>query len=126
MLSILEVSEKVFGPVYNNQLIEVLAKLRTETITLREVDHLFQDIRERPQILQTELQMLARLRADQGVGWVPLRMQQIQDYYQVQHQAQAAGELLKIRTAFELKGNFKPMEILNQVVSLVFAYIADS
>ncbi|XP_072028229.1 E3 ubiquitin-protein ligase rnf213-alpha-like [Amphiura filiformis] len=120
MLSILEVFTQVFGPVYTNQLPEVLTKLQMETITLGQVDFLFRDIRDRPQILQNEFQMLARLRSDQNAVWVAPRLKQIQDYYRVQHQAQAAGELLKIRDAFILNGNFKPMETLNNVNAKTF------
>ncbi|XP_072029083.1 E3 ubiquitin-protein ligase rnf213-alpha-like [Amphiura filiformis] len=118
VLSILEVATQVFGPVYNNQLIEVITKLSTEAITLGEVDNLFRDIISRPEILQSELQMLARMRPKSRLRdavWVAKKLNKIQEYYQVQHQAQAAGELLKIRDAFVLKGNFKPMETLNNV-----------
>ncbi len=120
VLGILEVATNVFIPVYNNKLMEVLTKLQRETITLGEVDCFFQDLTSRPNVLRSELQMLARLRRDQGEAWVQPRFEKIMAYYRVQHQAQAAGELLKIRDAFALKGDFKPMEDLNSVVSKTY------
>ena len=124
-LSLVEVFTLVFVPVYTNQLPEIAMKLCTEETTLGDIDNLFRDISDKQHIMCTELLNLARLPSPAQAGgeaWVTPRLKQIQDYYSVQNQAQAAGELLKIRDAFELKGNFKPMEILNDIVSSLKVY----
>ena len=117
MLSLEEVATLIWHKVYNDQLQETSTKLTTGTITLGEVDFNFKElIRSQHNLMRDEVTKLMSLGEEANQKIVTERLHQIDDYYQYQQLSDLAGEILNVKEAFDLKGDFGVMETLHKVV----------
>ncbi|XP_072046321.1 E3 ubiquitin-protein ligase rnf213-alpha-like [Amphiura filiformis] len=117
VLSLSDVATKVWHPVHDIQLKEISAKLTNAQITFAYVDMYFKDLIENEADLQDELRRLMSLQGDVDDGIIEGRLGQIKDYFHYKHQSSAAGEMLNIKDAFELTGDFVPIKTLAEVTS---------
>ena len=122
MLSLSDVTTDVWKPAYDEQLCEISNKLSKALISLGEVDVYFGDLinKDKEPVLRDELKRVMNLHFQGDVDEAVLgnRLRQIKDYYQYKQQSSVAGEMLNIRNAFDLKGDFSPMETLSEVVRI--------
>ncbi|XP_077980162.1 E3 ubiquitin-protein ligase rnf213-alpha-like [Glandiceps talaboti] len=109
-LKILDVAKGVWDPV-----IEGLARILTTTengsMTLGEIDSVFGMFADQYRELEKELKQLCRNRPGEQ-SWIDERVQQIEQYRQLQHRITAVETITDIKELFKLTGNFKAIDML--------------
>ncbi|XP_072042938.1 E3 ubiquitin-protein ligase rnf213-alpha-like [Amphiura filiformis] len=116
-LSLSEVNAQIWKPVMK-QLQDIKGKLIYGQIVLRDVEDMFKDLRasdDWQELIEEELTKFINLKGGVDPAVTQERLQQIVAYYEMQQAADLAGVILKLRDAYELKGNFEREE---QVCSL--------
>ncbi len=122
VLSLEDVAKRVWQPVYNEQLPRKSATLRDATITIREVEQLFGEIKDPRDVLEDEVRTLLNITGGVEQNILDARLQQIEDYFRYRQETNVAAELVNVRDAFSLKGDFKAMETLSRVVNIIDYY----
>ncbi len=117
VLSLEDVAKRVWQPVYSEQLPGKADKLGDGSITLREVEQLFNEIKDQRDILEEEVRTILNVTGSMEQNILDTRLQQIEDYYRYQNLSNIAAELVNVRDAFSLEGDFAAMETLSTVVN---------
>ena len=116
VLSLEDVEKSIWRPVYS-KMKRTSSLLVMGSITFNQVQAIFGDINNRPDELLKEVQKLM------SVHYVPhdddarKRVAQIETLFRYQKLSQVTTEILDVRDAFGLKGDFKPLEELQKCVS---------
>ncbi|CAH1273731.1 RNF213 [Branchiostoma lanceolatum] len=107
-LSINDVLIQVWKPAYQKWL-ELRQNLKDGNITLDEVDETFGQFKNEYRKLENELKMLAR---NPREGWMKDRVLQIQQYHKLNEHLDAADVVKDVKEKYNLKGDFKGVEVL--------------
>uniref|UniRef100_A0A8C0FVX5 RING-type E3 ubiquitin transferase n=1 Tax=Bubo bubo TaxID=30461 RepID=A0A8C0FVX5_BUBBB len=87
--------------------------LRSGSLTLSEVDRVFQEFTNHPEDLKTELHTICELRPGEDRGWIDQRFQQIQQYHEMHLTFDAAKIIANVKEkSLNLSGDFSILENL--------------
>ncbi|XP_078674105.1 E3 ubiquitin-protein ligase rnf213-alpha-like isoform X2 [Branchiostoma floridae x Branchiostoma belcheri] len=107
-LSVDGVLGQVWTPAYQKWL-ELRQNVKDGKITLQDVDETFGQFKNEYRKLENELKMLAK---NPREGWVKERVLQIEQYHQLNKHLDAADVVKDVKEKYNLKGDFKGVEIL--------------
>ncbi|XP_066291012.1 E3 ubiquitin-protein ligase RNF213-like isoform X3 [Branchiostoma lanceolatum] len=107
-LSVDAVLSQVWKPAYQKWL-ELRQNLKDGNITLDEVDETFGQFKNEYRKLENELKMLAK---NPREGWIKERVLQIQQYHKLNEHLDAADVVKDVKEKYNLKGDFKGVEVL--------------
>ncbi|XP_077865143.1 E3 ubiquitin-protein ligase RNF213-like [Saccoglossus kowalevskii] len=108
-LSIKELETTIWTPTLQ-KIFDLKRDVEKGTITLADIDKVFNQFDRNVENIQTELSMIA----DGNLGqWVELRTRQIRIYYNVSSVYMAAGIVLNLKETYDLTGDFKSVELLS-------------
>ncbi|KAI8515033.1 hypothetical protein Bbelb_076240 [Branchiostoma belcheri] len=99
---------QVWTPAYQKWL-ELRQNVKDGKITLQDVDETFGQFKNEYRKLEYELKMLAK---NPREGWVRDRVLQIEQYHQLNKHLDAADVVKDVKEKYNLKGDFKGVEIL--------------
>uniref|UniRef100_A0A8C0FUW2 RING-type E3 ubiquitin transferase n=1 Tax=Bubo bubo TaxID=30461 RepID=A0A8C0FUW2_BUBBB len=91
--------------------------LRSGSLTLSEVDRVFQEFTNHPEDLKTELHTICELRPGEDRGWIDQRFQQIQQYHEMHLTFDAAKIIANVKEkSLNLSGDFSILENLLDIL----------
>eukprot|EP00058_Branchiostoma_floridae_P013669 XP_002599157.1 hypothetical protein BRAFLDRAFT_68766 [Branchiostoma floridae] len=105
-LSVDDVLNQVWKPAYQKWL-ELRQSVKDGNIKLQEVDETFGQFKNKN--LENEMKMLAK---NPREGWIKDRVLQIQQYHQLNKHLDAADVVKDVKEKYDLKGDFKGVEVL--------------
>ncbi|XP_078611724.1 E3 ubiquitin-protein ligase RNF213-like isoform X2 [Branchiostoma floridae x Branchiostoma japonicum] len=105
-LSVEDVLNQVWKPAYQKWL-ELRQSVKDGNIKLQEVDETFGEFKNKN--LENEMKMLAK---NPREGWIKERVLQIQQYHQLNKHLDAADVVKDVKEKYDLKGDFKGVEVL--------------
>ncbi|KAM3672048.1 LOW QUALITY PROTEIN: E3 ubiquitin-protein ligase RNF213-like [Ammospiza maritima maritima] len=89
-----------------NSYAELYDELRSGSLTLSAVDRIFQEFIGRPERLKAELNTICELWPAEDRGWVDHRVQQIQQYHEMNSTCEAAKIIDCVKESLGLSGDF--------------------
>ncbi|XP_068007364.1 E3 ubiquitin-protein ligase RNF213 isoform X3 [Melanerpes formicivorus] len=120
-LNLDNISTSLISPCFERyeQLYELL---RSGGLTFSAVDTIFQEFRDQPEDLKTELNNICKLRPGTDRAWVDQRFQQIQQYHEMHLAFEAAKIIANVKENLNLSGDFSLLENLLDIVENHKAY----
>uniref|UniRef100_A0A8D2MKY7 RING-type E3 ubiquitin transferase n=1 Tax=Zonotrichia albicollis TaxID=44394 RepID=A0A8D2MKY7_ZONAL len=101
----------IIRPCFNSYA-ELYDELRSGSLTLSAVDRIFQEFIGHPERLKAELNTICELRPAEDRGWVDHRVQQIQQYHEMNSTCEAAKIIDCVKESLGLSGDFSILENL--------------
>ncbi|XP_059700093.1 E3 ubiquitin-protein ligase RNF213-like isoform X2 [Haemorhous mexicanus] len=101
---------------------ELYDELRSGSLTLLAVDRIFQGFRNDPEGLRAELETICELWPGKDRGWVGQRVQQIQQYHDMNSSCEAAKVIDCVKESLGLSGDFSILESLLHITEKLEPY----
>lgn len=113
-----KIHKLIFQPAYSDyeKLYELL---KSGQIKLHLINELFDDFEGKYEGLAQELNIMSRIEKDTDKQWIHSRVQQIEQYHEL-HLAVASAEIIMmVKETLCLQGDFRVLETLREVVSIL-------
>ncbi|XP_074397014.1 E3 ubiquitin-protein ligase RNF213 isoform X2 [Zonotrichia albicollis] len=111
----------IIRPCFNSYA-ELYDELRSGSLTLSAVDRIFQEFIGHPERLKAELNTICELRPAEDRGWVDHRVQQIQQYHEMNSTCEAAKIIDCVKESLGLSGDFSILENLLHITEKLEPY----
>ncbi|XP_028940022.1 E3 ubiquitin-protein ligase RNF213, partial [Antrostomus carolinensis] len=96
--------------------------LRSGSLTLSAVDTIFQEFRNHPEEIKTELNAICKLWPGEDRNWVDQRFRQIQQYHEMHLTFDAAKIIANVKESLNLSGDFSVLENLLDITEKLESY----
>ncbi|XP_071287737.1 E3 ubiquitin-protein ligase RNF213-like isoform X2 [Agelaius tricolor] len=110
-LDLNDILNSMIRPCFNSYA-ELYDGLRSGSLTLFAVDRIFQEFMGYPDQLRAELNTICELQPAEDRGWVDQRVQQIQQYYEIDSIREAIRIIDRVKECLGLSGDFRILEKL--------------
>uniref|UniRef100_A0A7M4G2W3 RING-type E3 ubiquitin transferase n=1 Tax=Crocodylus porosus TaxID=8502 RepID=A0A7M4G2W3_CROPO len=108
-----EVYNSLFSPCYREYQ-KLHSELISGELTFAKVDDVFRDFKNHYEGLKSDLQLMCKLPKKDDGKWIDLRLQQIQQYHELDLAMDSAAMIAKIKEDLNLSGDFSKIhKILN-------------
>ncbi|KFQ30086.1 E3 ubiquitin-protein ligase RNF213, partial [Mesitornis unicolor] len=116
-----EVFSSIISPCFKRYE-RLYGDLRSGSLTLSTVDKIFQQFRNQPEDIKTELDTICQLRPGEDRGWVDQRFRQIQQYHEMHLSFDAAKIIANVKESLNLSGDFSILENLLDITEKLESY----
>ncbi|XP_050829286.1 E3 ubiquitin-protein ligase RNF213-like isoform X2 [Serinus canaria] len=120
-LGLNDVLKSVIRPCFNSYA-KLYDELTSGSLTLLAVDRIFQGFRNDPEGLRAELETICDLWPGKDRGWVDQRVQQIQQYHDMNSSCEAAKVIDCVKESLGLSGDFNILENLLHITEKLEPY----
>ncbi|XP_069511290.1 E3 ubiquitin-protein ligase RNF213 isoform X2 [Ambystoma mexicanum] len=110
-LTLEELNDNLFYPCFK-QYQDIYKNLVSGELTFKVVDDIFKSYKDHYEELTKELRMMCCLAPTDHGKWVDLRVQQIEQYYQLHLAIDSAKVIAEVKKELNLSGDFKILETL--------------
>ncbi|NWZ10455.1 RN213 ligase, partial [Agelaius phoeniceus] len=110
-LDLNDILNSMIRPCFNSYA-ELYDGLRSGSLPLFAVDRIFQEFMGYPDQLRAELNTICELQPAEDRGWVDQRVQQIQQYYEIDSIREAIRIIDRVKECLGLSGDFRILEKL--------------
>lgn len=124
-LTLTQVCGNIWTPILE-EFFQFGVSISNAEITIQELDQVLEKCGDQGdgRLMEQELKLMAEMfsgsqRFKPEKNWVELRLKQIQEYSQLMEVAATASAVLKIADKMQLSGNFRQIETLSQVVTVL-------
>lgn len=124
-LTLTQVCENIWTPIVE-EFFQLGVSIANAEITIQELDQVLEKCGDHGdgRLMEQELKLMAAMfsesqRFKPEKNWVELRLKQIKEYSQLMEVAAAASAVLKIAEKMQLSGDFRQIETLSQVVTVL-------
>lgn len=122
-----QICELIWKPLLT-EFCQLAVAFANASVTFRQLDRVLAESGDQGdgELLKRELRLMSETLDESGRvkpedGWVELRLRQIQEYRQLRQAAAAAGAIRRIAERTALSGDFREIDALGELVSLLIA-----
>ncbi|XP_029944705.1 E3 ubiquitin-protein ligase rnf213-alpha-like isoform X2 [Salarias fasciatus] len=114
MATLETIHEEIFTSCFDH-FKDIYARLRDGTIRLEEVNQLFRDFKGKYKKLAQDLDIMCKVDNSNDKRWILSRMQQIEQYHELQLAVDSAEIIMMVKDTLCLQGDFRVLETLTEV-----------